>query len=43
MMLKKLIDRIKKLFNRKGIYYVGGSQTLPPRWKARRKPRPWRD
>ena len=30
MMLKKLIDRIKKLFNRKGIYYVGGSQTLPP-------------
>ena len=29
-MFKKLLQKIRQLFSFKGIYYVGGSQTLPP-------------
>ena len=29
-MLKKLFSLIKKLFFRNKVYYVGGSQSLPP-------------
>ena len=29
-MLKKLLEKIKRLILKEGVYYVGGSQDLPP-------------
>ncbi len=33
-MFRKLFDLFRKLFDKKGVFYVGGSQTLPPPLEA---------